>query len=129
LAFTGFDRGPGEDNPPDALSHQRVHGGSDREIRLPRASRTDPHDDVVLDDELEVLGLTRSLWLNDAPDARQHDALAALCAVARRLERHAQHVIRVQRHPLPRGVDHALGNGRRTVDRVRRAGYGQDVAA
>ena len=49
--------------------------------------------------------------------------------VARRLDGQAQHVVGVERHPLARRVDHALGHGRGALHGFRRPGERQRITA
>ncbi len=64
--FARFDCRPREDNAADILLHQRTHRHSHRQIGLTCAGRTNPDDDVMLFDRVEVVFLGRSLGYDEA---------------------------------------------------------------
>jgi hypothetical protein len=68
--------------------------------------------------------------LDDAPDARQHDAHLAGRRpepVARAVLAEAEHVVGGHHQALLGSIDHALGNSRRVLNRLKRSVDGERV--
>ena len=133
-ALARLDRGPREDDAPDALARERVDGGGDREIGLARSGRPDTDDDVVLRHQLQVLGLPAGLGLDDLADAGQRRC-ASRC---RRRSRFLRAAPRCSSRSTSsavsgicclRGVDHSLRDWHRARHRFRGPADRQRLAA
>ena len=121
-ALTGFDGRTREHDAAHTFAHERIDGGSDREVRLACASRTDADDDIVLADLLEILRLSWRLGLYTAPRAGQHQRIAVVCI--RRVwcafdERQPQHVIGEHGASIANHRHHRGGDGLRLRHRFR----------